>query len=602
MAYSQDTRIGKLTVAGGIELALVRFSGTESLSEPFVFRVDALSEDKENIDFEPAIGKPATVSIQTTGDEKRYFSGLLSETSRTDDATSGYLYHLVIRPHLHFLTKRIASRVYDTLNVKQVLTQVFSEHGLTYLDKTARDYPVMEYCVQYRESDFDFASRMMESHGIAYHHKFGDGEHELQLCDTDRQPLTVGGAKRKMLYGDHSLRKEEALYTWQSMRAHTTGSVMTKDYDLQKPQANYEGVVATDVGYGHPHLEDYQPIYHQHLGDKIDAKYAKDYATYRLHSHRSHDHNFSAAGDAPGMTPGFLMTLEDHASDDGEYVVVRATHSLSMQGYRSGETPSAQYNGSYVLYPNKPDNPWAPTIRTPKPKIGGIETGVVVGESEIDVDKYGRIIVQFHWNKKDETYETLRCRVAQMWAGNLWGSQYIPRKGMEVVVTFVEGDPDRPLVIGSIYNADNMPPYKMPGEKNISGIKSHSTEKGSGYNEIAFDDSVGKELVRMHAQKDFETKILWDERREIKNDRTTTIKNDETLTVEHDIMIEAKNKITLKVGQSTIVMDKMSMSIEVNSPMVKVEAGLHLETNSKITAKHSSTAPMIIKGLPVLIN
>jgi type VI secretion system secreted protein VgrG len=601
MAHTQDRRIGKLKVSGGIELSLVRFTANEAISEPFIIHVDAWSEDKDNIDFDPAIGKPASVSIDTADGEKRWFSGFLAETARTADASKGFLYHLVIRPQLHFLTKQIASRVYEKQTVNQILTKVFNEHGLAFVDKTTRTYPTLEYCVQYRESDFDFASRMMEAHGISYHHKFDDNTHELQLCDVDRVPMPgKAGPVRKFRLNDNSVREDESLFEWSKMRAHTTGKVMIKDYDMLKPTTDYESEVQTDAKYAHPQLEDYVPLYHQHLQDKITEGFGKDYATYRLQSYRSQDNNFSAAGDSPGLTPGFLMKLQDHPNDDAEYVVVRANHSLSMQGYRSGQTPAAQYTGSYLLYPNGGGKPWTPPIRTPRPRISGIETGVVVGDSEIDVDKYGRILVQFHWNKKEAKYQTLRTRVAQMWAGNLWGSIYIPRKGMEVVVTFVEGDPDRPLVIGSVYNADNMPPYPLTGEKNVSGIKSRSTEKAKGYNEIAFDDTAGKELFRKHAQFDYETKILHDERRDIENDRTTNIKNNDTLTVDQNILIEAKKSLTLKVGKSTIVMDQKSISID--SPEVKVVALMNLETHSNITAKHSSAAPMIINGAIVKIN
>lgn len=622
MPFLHD-RVGELKVSGGIDLKFVRFSMTEALNEPFVLHVDGFSEDKDNIDFEPAIGKPVTVSLVTPERDKRFFVGLLSETSYAADAVGGFVYHLVVRPHLYFLSRRINSKVFPKKTVNEILSDIFGEHGLSFMDKTTRGYPTLEYCVQYRESDFDFASRLMEAHGISYHHKFSDGQHELHLCDTDREPMPgKAGKNRTFRRPDFATRLEQDIFEWEPRRVHTTGQVTMRDYDFINPTKDYQSSVATDAGYGHAHLDDYHPLYHHHLAEAISADYGKDYATYRLDSYRAEDHNFGATGDCPGLTPGFLMQLKEHPTDDGEYVVVRAYHTLTMQGYRSG-TPSGDYQGSFVLFPTD-GRPWAPPIRTPKPKVAGIETAIVVGDSEIDVDKYGRIIVQFHWNKKEEKWESMRTRVAQMWAGNLWGGQHIPRKGMEVVVTFAEGDPDRPLVIGTVYNKDNMPPYEMPGSKTVSGIKSRSTEKGTGYNELAFDDKKGSELIRMHAEKDLDSTIENDEKRTIKmGNRTTKLEmgNDsltldmgniktelkmgnmstELLLGKYDvscklgpITLESMSMITLKVGTNQIIISQAGIVIQ--GLMITADSKTVLTTHATLVNQHLADTVAILHG------
>lgn len=606
MAYEQDKRVGEVTIAGGEKLVLVRFSGTEAISEPFVFHVEALSETNGSVDFDKAIGRNATVAVRTTADDRRYFVGLLTETTGGDATDEGYVYGLVLRPWLHLLKKRINSRIFNNKTVNEILSDVFGPYGQPFEDRTERRYPQLEYCVQYRESDFDFVSRLMEAHGISYHFGFEKDRQALILADTGREDMPGKmGAEREVVPGEQQLRDKETLFSWTASRAFTTGKTLSNDYDFEHPNQNYESEsVENAPKYEHPDLEDYAPLYHQHLGKNISSSFGKDYSKYRLEGHRSQDNHFAATGDAPGLTPGFRMRL---AGLGGDFIVVRATHSLSMQAYRSGAADAPIYTGSYEFYPDKPDAPYAPPMRTPKPVVGGLQTALVVtektgGTEEIDVDKYGRVVVRFHWEKRKDDERSMRVRVAQMWAGNLWGTIYIPRVGMEVVVAFLDGDPDRPLVVGSVYNADNMPPYKQDDatQKNISGVKSRSTKGGGGYNEFVFDDTAGKEVVRMHAQKDHETLILNNEKREIKSNRVTTVSVDETLTVDGNILIEAKATLTLKVGLSTIKMTPGSISIE--SPMISVDAKANLETRGAAIANHSAGGPMMITGAVIKIN
>jgi type VI secretion system secreted protein VgrG len=600
--YTQDTRIGELKFPGDPGLVLVRFSGTEAVSEPFVFHVDALHETRDDINFDESIGKNVTIAVKTIANEKRYFVGMLTEASRTDDALSGFLYHLVLKPWTHLLTRRVNSRIFHNSTVNTILSKVLGGYGQLFLDKTERGYPEMEYTVQHRETDWNFVCRLMEAHGISYHFEFSDGKHTLILADTGREPNAVGGNARKFVGGGGGqLRDEEALFEWQKERAWTTGKVMVNDYYFEKPSASQIGKATTGAKYDHADIEDYSQYYNQSLGKKTEAGEGTKYAEYIRDSYRSQDHHFFAAGDCPGLCPGYLVSLGGLPKDSGDYVVIRASHTLVMQGYRTGETKGAMYSGKYHFYPDESGKPYTPPMRTPRPVIGGIETAIVVGGAEIDVDKYGRIEVQFHWNTPDAKDKSIRARVAQLWAGSSWGAVYWPRISMEVVVTFIGGDPDRPLVIGTVYNGQNMPPYDLESkdQENIAGVKSR-TVGGGGYNEFVFDDTSGKELVRMHAQKDHETLIENDEKRDIKNNRITTITTDDTLTVDQNIMIEAKKSITLKVGPSTIKMDMGSITIE--SPSVTVKGTADLTTEGGATATHKAGGPMTITGAMVKIN
>ena len=245
---------------------------------------------------------------------------------------------------------------------------------------------------------------------------------------------------------------------------------------------------------------------------------------------------------------------------------------------------------------------------TEKPFVHGPQTARVVGPQGEDIhcDEFGRILVHFHWDRESDN--SMWCRVAQVWAGRNWGGVFIPRIGMEVVVEFLEGDPDQPLVVGCVYNGDNKPPFQLPGNKNINGWKSNSTIGGDGYNELVFDDTKGKELVRAHAQFDLDTTVENDERRTVHHDRTTTIDNDETHKVGQDrktsigkndklnvgdtLTIEAGKKITLKVGGSEIVIDGQSITVKA----------LHVGTKGTVTAKHEAAGMLTVKGGMVLIN
>ncbi len=222
----------------------------------------------------------------------------------------------------------------------------------------------------------------------------------------------------------------------------------------------------------------------------------------------------------------------------------------------------------------------------------------MVGDGEIDCDEYGRILVQFHWDQYKD--KSMRCRVAQVWAGSQWGGMFIPRVGMEVLVHFIDGDPDHPMVIGCVYNADNKPPYPLDGKKNIAGWKSNSTEGGGGYNEFIMDDTKGNELVRAHAQFNLDSTVENDETRHVKVDRTTKIDNNETMNVGNEIMITAQTKITIKCGQSTIVMDPTSITIQ--SLTINVLANAELNTNGKATANHTSDGKLSVQAPMVTIN
>ena len=596
-SYTQDKRIGKLeTPLGKDKLALLAFDGREAMSDVFEYRVEAVSQDKAILVFDDAVGKHCTITLNTIGGGERIIDGILAEASWIGTRREGHIYELVLRPWLWVLSKRVNSLIFHDKTAPQIIEKIFQEHsGLAdFRQSLSKSYPTLEYVAQYRESDMEFVCRLMEEHGISYHFRHAKGKHTLVMGDGTSAYATVPRSSRPFIAIDARHRRDsEHLALWRPERKFTTGKVAMTDYDFKKPSANMKADKTGDASYENGKLESY--IY---PGRYVDPSHGQDYAQVHLDRHRAEDQRYYAEGDCASFFPGALFTLSDHpdGNQNKQYLVLGVSHEFQGESYRSGTGDAASYTGKYELM--RADKQFAPSASTPKPYIRGPQTAEVVGDGEIDCDKYGRILVRFHWDRKSD--QSRRVRVAQVAAGKSWGAIFTPRIGMEVMVDFLEGDPDQPIITGCVYNGENMPPFGLPGSKNISGWKSNSTTGGGGYNEFVMDDSKGKELVRMHAQYDLDSTIENDERRLIENDRKTTIHNNDTLDVTNEIMIKAGQKITLMVGASKITMDMMSIKIE--SPMVEITTSLQFKSESKLLSEHKAGALMNINGTIVKIN
>ena len=595
--YTQDQRKGQLeTPLGGDRLALISFEGSEGLSQLFEYRIEAVNKEDKLLKFDDAIGKHCTLTLTTVDGGKRIFDGMLAEARWLETRVEGNIYELILRPWLWMLSKRVNSLIFHEKTAPQIIEQVFGEHGglADFQPSLSRGYPTLEYCAQYRESDMDFVCRLMEEHGISYHFRHTNGAHKLILGDGSSAYLPVPGGSRPFIAVDAQHRRNtEHIALWRPERKFTTGKVALTDYDFKKPSANMKAEKTGDAKYEQGKLESY--IY---PGRYVEQSDGNDYAQVQLDRNRAEDSHFHAEGDCASLYPGALVNLAEHpeGEQNEQYLVLQASHSFTGESYRSGTGSGEPYKGVYELM--RSDQPFAPAAVTAKPFIRGPQTAKVVGDGEIDCDKYGRILVRFHWDRKSD--KSRRVRVAQVFAGQNFGAIFTPRVGHEVLVEFLEGDPDQPIVVGSVYNADNMPPFELPGKKNISGWKTNSTTGGGGYNELVMDDSAGSELVRFHGQKDLDSTVENDEKRLVKNDRKTEIKNDDTLDVGNELKITAKTKITITCGKSVITMDPMSIKIE--SPNVEITTSLQFKSNSKLLSQHEAGATMIINGTIVKIN
>lgn len=591
----QVERVGELnTPLGKDELALARFECTEGVSEKFVINIDAVG-NQHNINLDSAIGQNCTITLHNTKDEKRYFCGVLTEARWLGGDDKGLQnYKLVLRPWLWLLSYRRNSFIHHDKTVPEIIEAVFGEHDFAaYTNNLSRSYPTLEYCVQYRETDMDFVCRLMEEYGISYYFQHSDGEHRLIMTDEMSTFETISGKKSYFRTADLRHAKDDYFNSFALVRSFTSGKIKVDDYYFENSDADQ--MVSEEVS---PPFHPQTLEIFDYPGRYVNTGDGRKIAQAWRDMERSKDHHYHAEGDCASCFPGGLLTLEDKSKSglDGEYLALRAHHKFAKQGYRTGTVEQGPaYQGRYEFI--KSDKTYAPPRITPKAVIPGHQTAKVVGDGDIDVDEYGRILVRFHWDQEQD--QSRRCRVAQVWAGNRWGGIFTPRVGMEVLVAFLEGDPDQPYVVGALYNDKHMPPYDLPGEKTISGFKSNSTTSGSGYNEFVFDDEDNNQLVRLHAERNLEAVVENDETRTVRKNRNTEIEQNDTLHVTQVLKITADVKIEITCGSSKITMDPAKITME--SPSIDIKGLADLKTDG-LMATHSAGAVMTIKGPFVKIN
>ncbi|MBA4490913.1 type VI secretion system Vgr family protein [Paracoccus sp. S1E-3] len=546
--FKQVERLGRLTTALGADvLALLRFDGTDHLNDLFEYRVEALST-RDDLDFDALVGTHATVEIEAHS-EMRAFDGIVTSARWAGVGENGQRYDLTLRPWFWLAGKRRNQRIFHDKTVIEILQELLSDYsglGEPALEiKLSQSYPKLEYTVQYRESDLEFARRQMERHGISFHFRHAPGNHTLVLTDDVLAHDEIGARPFKRYDGHHQYEQEH-FWEWAPERNLTTGAIRQTDYNFKKPDQAMETESLGDADYAEGQIESFD-----YPGDYLDQGIGRIVSDLRTAQERGADRRNRATGDCVSLGAGMRLVLSgDRIPGTGEgYLCLSATHHFVSEAYGSGGEGSDGYafTGRYVLMPDTA--PMFPPRRTRIPTVQGPQTAEVVGEGEIDCDEYGRILVRFHWDLANAY--SMRCRVSQNWAGNGWGGMVIPRIGMEVVVEFLEGDPDKPLVSGCVYNGKNSVPYDLPGNKTVSTFKS-DTHQGSGYNEFRFEDQAGREEVFMHAQKDHNTIIENDESHSIGHDRSKSVGNDQSESIGHDKTISVGNNHTESIGNDMV--------------------------------------------------
>ena len=503
------------TPLGDDVLLLRRMHAKERLSGLFEYTLDLLASDHD-IKFEDVLGDNFTVRYELPQGETRYFNGYVSNFSHVGESGNYAAYRATLRPWLWFLTRTSDCRIFQEQTVPDIIKQVFRDHGLTdFEDRLTGEYREWDYCAQYRETDFNFVSRLLEGEGIYYYFTHEDGKHLLILSDSYSAHEAYPGYTEIVVRASDQPTHQENIYHWVTRKTLLPGLCVLNAYDFEKPTADLkvESPISREHAMGD--FELYEP------GEYVERSDGENYARVRIEELQAEHEVAEGGGNAGGIAVGYLMTLAEHQRDDQnkEYLITAANYELSSEEYESGGrgAPTGDFSCDFTAMDAA--EPFRAQRNTPKPIIAGPQTAVVVGPSgdEICTDKYGRVKVQFHWDRYGKADEKSSCwvRVAQVWAGKSWGGMHIPRLGQEVIIEFLEGDPDHPIVTGRVYNADNMPPYELPGDETLSGLKSNSSKGGGGFNELRFEDKKGEEQLFLHAEKNFDLRV--------KNDRFETI-------------------------------------------------------------------------------
>ncbi len=553
-SYTQTNRLLSATTPLGPDvLLLTAFAGEERLSRLFHYQLDFLSE-KESISAKDIVGKPIGWSVHhavSGADVRRPFHGVVARFSAGPLKFRGLRsYRAEVVPWLWFLTRTADCRIFQNKSTPDIVKAVFDGLGFSdYQLQLQRSYTPREYCVQYRETAFAFVSRLLEQEGIFYFFRHEQGKHTLVLADHKGAYFQTG--RGPVLYAEGTPAKNH-VHGWERQYAFRSGKWAYTDYNFETPAANLLAATKTVVDLPDaPKYEifDYPGLYlKKDAGDKV--------VSVRMEEEEAAYDTASGAGDLVGFTPGGKFTLDGHPaeSENQDYVLIAVRHEAvdsSIQG--NGES---HYGNTFTALPASAV--FRPARETPWPAVQGPQTAVVVGPSgeEIYVDKHGRVKVHFFWDRAGKMDENASCwiRVAQNWAGKNWGLVFHPRIGQEVVVDFLEGDPDRPLITGRVYNAVQTPPYDLPANQTQSGVKTRSSKGGGAddFNELCFEDKKGSEDIVFHAQKDFHRLVENDDDLQVQHDQTIEIKNNRTETVkkgDENVTIEkGKRTVTVKTG------------------------------------------------------
>lgn len=525
-------RLAKVVTPLGDSLLLRRFSGIEELSRPFSYELELLSSDM-NIKASSLLGQSVTVEVDLEDSQTRYFNGIVSRFAGGSSVGRYFLYRATVRSWLWLLSRTADCRIFQNKTVPDVIKEVFRSFGLTDLDDAlSSSYRTWDYVVQYRETALAFVSRLMEQEGIYYYFRHESGKHILVLADSYSAHAAAPGYESVPYYPPDSTRKRERdhLSMWSASEQIQPGSYLYNDFDFTRPKANLQAKVANPREHAHADMEVYD-----YPGEYTDVGDGETYAKARLQALLAQYEQLEGQGSARGLATGNLFKLTQFPLDDlnREYLITGTRYHLHNGAYESD--PSAETIIEAELSAIDSSVQFRAPQLTPKPVISGPQTAIVVGKAgeEIWTDQYGRVKVQFHWDRLGKSDENSSCwiRVAQVWAGGRWGAMHIPRIGQEVIVEFLEGDPDRPIITGRVYNGDNKPPYDLPASQTQSGIKSRSTKGGNpdNFNELRFEDKKGEEHVSLQAEKDYLIYVKHDEIRKIDNDRfKEVLKNEQT--------------------------------------------------------------------------
>jgi type VI secretion system secreted protein VgrG len=587
-ATQKTRRMAVQTPLGTDRLLLTGFTGREEMSRLFRYDLECVSTDFA-LAAKDIVGKNATFCVRRADGSTRYFNGFVRQFRAGQPTASGRYrrYRAEVAPWLWFLTRTSDCRIFQFKKVPDILAQVFTDLGFTDFDasRLRGSYPERTYCVQYRESDFDFVSRLMEEEGIFYSFQHENGKHTLVLADDktgyrngedstiDYQPTGTSHAEGETITG------------WEHRYSFETGKWAQTDYNFEAPQVNLMTEENSTMEFSRvKNFEEYD-----YPGDYEEKSDGSRLVRVRMEEEETGHDVVEGESACVALNPGEKFTLAKCAVEveNASYVTTSVEHGAYEPAEYETTASGAATDGQDAHYRNTftciPAGVlFRPSRTTRRPVVEGPQTAVVVGPAgeEIYPDEYGRVKVQFHWDREGQRDENSSCwiRVSQMHAGKGWGHMDIPRIGEEVIVDFLEGNPDRPIITGRVYNAGNMPPFALPAGKTRRG-NTTKTYMGAGYNEMTMDDTQGAEQIRVNAQYNMDTnvnnnqalivgvdrtakignndalKVGVDSSESVGNNKSVTVGNNMNVGVGKNLVVNAGSTITLKCGASRIFMN-----------------------------------------------
>ena len=586
------------TPLGADKLLLRRLEGEEQISGLFRFSLELQSEDGA-IDFAQIVGKSATVTIELADGTQRYINGIVSRFVQAGGDQYFYNYACELRPWFWFLTMCADCRIWQNKSVVDIVTALFTELGFTdYRNATSGTYDPIEYCVQYNETAFQFASRLLEDAGVFYFFEHEDGKHTLVLADNSAAFKECPGAATVDVGTSHNWLQQNTILSCTLEEAVIAGQCAVDDFGFETPSTDLMGSADSKKA-----RDGSKRRLYEYPSGFTKKDQAESLAKKRMEEEESSQKRLRGTSYCRAFFAGAKMTVQKHFRDDvnAAYIIAAVSHNGTTEGYSNSFEAFAA------------DTTFRPPRTTSRPVIAGAQTALVVGKTgeEIWTDQYGRVKVQFHWDQKGKSDENSSCwiRVAHGWAGNGWGQMFLPRIGQEVVVSFLDGNPDRPLITGAVYNAEQNVPYTLPADQTKSTIKSNVSTGGGGFNEIRFEDKKDAEEIFIQAEKDcnrvvknnddlkvgFEKKNPGNQTIAIYHDRTVTVEEgNETLQVKkgnREVKVDTGNEMHTVAGTRdvTVIKAETHTNDKTFTQTVAKDYTLTVDGNLTINVKGSVT-------------